>query len=41
MIHEGEAWDRDKPALKGEEINEGREKEPQEHLPLVILGTLK
>lgn len=40
MIHEGEAWDRDKLALKGE-INEGKEEEPQEQLPLVILGTLK
>ena len=40
MIHEGETWGREKPALKGE-INEGREEEPQEHLPLVILETLK
>lgn len=40
MIHEGDAWARDKPALKGE-INKGREEEHQEHLPLVILGTLK
>lgn len=40
MIHEGEAWGRVKPALKGE-INEGSEEKPQEHLPLVILGTLK
>lgn len=38
MIHEGEAWGRNKSALK-REINEGREEEPQEHLPLVILRT--
>lgn len=28
MIHEGEAWGRDKPALKGE-MNESREQEPR------------
>lgn len=39
MIHEDEAWGRNKSGLKGE-INESREEEPQEHLPLVILGTL-
>lgn len=40
MIHEGEAQGRDKPAFQGE-INAGREEEPQEHLPLVILGIPK